>query len=117
MSTVKLDSPVLLSFAFAHCVSLCFSRSVSGLVVSPSRLAGSVCNGFRFVDQLYVDDNCSQVESIEQGTCVEVPVDDLFLCTTVGGLARLGFRFFLSMLLWSLSWSIERALNICYLIS
>ena len=50
MSTGKPKCPVPLSWALAHCLSLSVSRAVSGLGISASRLGGSVCNGFVFLD-------------------------------------------------------------------
>lgn len=95
MSTGKPASPVSISFAFAHCLSLSASRSVSGLGISLSRLGGTVYSGCVFFDQLYVDNNCAQVESIEEGVSVKAVAHDfVFLCTTVRGLAELCFSFF-----------------------
>ena len=67
---------------------------MSGLGISLSRLGGTVCNGCVFFDQLYVDNNCAQVESIKEGASVKATSHDFFFRTTVRGLAELRFSLF-----------------------
>ena len=67
---------------------------MSGFGISPSRLDGSVSNGFGFFDQVYVDNNCAQVELIEEGASVKATSRDPVFRTIVRGLSRLRCSLF-----------------------
>ena len=57
-------------------------------------VGGSVCNGFGFFDQVYVDNNCAQVELIEGGVSVKATSRDRVFRTIVRGLSRLRCSLF-----------------------
>lgn len=61
---------------------------MSGFGISPSRLDGNVSNGFGFFDQVYVANNCAQVDLVEEGASVKEPPRDPVFRTTVRGLSR-----------------------------